>query len=95
MATSSALSFDGVNVKEYDVIADADADTGIVLTHNFGAVAFVSLVGLDPAARLSQWVVTDNDPNAITLEKTTAVGSGVASAQLRVLAMVPNAKELG
>lgn len=83
-----------------DVIATADADTTATITHNFGLSA-AELASGDPRViltplisqaltALSAWAVTAIATNSITLTKLTSVGSGNASAQLRVSVQRPH-----
>ena len=82
-----------INSQAFSVIASADGDTDVVITHNWGLTAaqiallqpWPRLFGLQGAAAsfaLSNWTVKAWAANTITLTKTTAGGSGNAAAQL-------------
>lgn len=64
--------------------ADADATTGAIAHGLPAAPDLIELRPIDPAARISLWVVTAVDATNITLGKATTAGSGAAGAQLRV-----------
>lgn len=95
MAISSVETFDGVNVKSYDVIATLDADVQIVIAHELGETPFVQFTPRDIASRAAAWIMIGLDENTVTVAKSTAAGSGGPVASLEVVLTVPNAKELG
>jgi hypothetical protein len=78
-----------------NIIATADGDTDVVITHNM-ALAAADLAAGRPivtlmpgqaeaaASRLSAWVITNIAANTVTVTKTAAGGSGAAGIQLRV-----------
>lgn len=74
-----------------DVIADNNADTDAVITHNIGLsaaelVAGFPIVALEPmiaAAQASLWYVSAKAANTVTVTKAAGVG-GDPAAQLRV-----------
>ena len=74
-----------------DIIADADAASPNI-PHGLGAVPVV--VALCPllqvAAGLSLWALTTVDAVNLVATKSVAVGSGVAGAQVRVIALLPH-----
>lgn len=80
------------NSVKADIIATADADTTLVITHNLGfsateltnGVCEVLIEGILANANLSAWCTTTKAANATTVAKTTAVGSGNAAAQATV-----------
>lgn len=79
------------------VIATADADTTITITHNWGLTAAelaagqpdVSIALLTAAGVLSAPTVTTYGTNTVVLTKSTAVGSGAAPAQIQVVLTRP------
>ena len=76
-----------------DIIADADADAASPnIPHGLGAAPVV--VALCPllqvAAGLSLWALTTVDAVNLVATKSVAVGSGVAGAQVRVIALLPH-----
>lgn len=74
-----------------EVEATADADTTAVIPHTLAAVPEeVMITPLVAAARLSDWIVTGIDNVNVTLTKTTAVGSGAAGVQVRMVARRAN-----
>lgn len=83
------------------VIATADGDTDVVITHNLGLSAAELALGrpdviLNPgfaepaAARVSGWVVTALAANTVTVTKGTGGGSGAAGIQLHVTILRPH-----
>lgn len=75
----------GQNIEVFDIIADADGDTVVNVSHTLGEIPqVVTLTPVIAAARLSEWIVTDKDSSNVELTKTTAAGSGSASVQLQV-----------
>lgn len=67
------------------VIATADADTTATITHGLGgAPDEVILTPIIAAGQTSLWVAAAPGATTVVLTKGTAVGSGSASAQLRV-----------
>jgi len=96
MATSFEQTFQGVFTNSWDVTATADADTVLAIPHGLQQVPFVFITPSDQAvAELSAWAVTSVDDTNINLEKSVAVGSGNASAQLRVQAIAQQARMIG
>ena len=68
------------------VIATADSDTTATLTHTLGAAPDeVTITPLIAAGHTSLWTLTTLGATTVTLTKGTAVGSGNASAQIRVV----------
>jgi hypothetical protein len=88
--TAPAAVAGGSLARTFTVTATADADTTTgAIAHGLPAAPdLIELRGIDPAARISGWVVTAVDATNITLGKGTGVGSGAAPAQLRVTAVV-------
>lgn len=84
--TASTALTSGSLFRTFTVTSTADADTTTAaIAHGLGVIPdLVELRGIDPAARISGWVVTTLDATNITLGKGTGVGSGAAPAQLRV-----------
>lgn len=82
----------GVDKRIVDVEATADADTTATIPHGLGAApleAFVTELQQAQAA-LSAWAATTIDATNVVLTKSTAVGSGVAGAQIRVVINRPH-----
>lgn len=92
MSTSATLVYQGVQTYVADVIATADGDTSIILTHGLGvAPADVQLTALSAAGALSTWAWTaTTSTTTITLTKSTATGSGAAPVQLRAIVRAPH-----
>ena len=92
MAMSSAAVTAGTNLKTWNVIASADADTGtLVIAHGFGAApAIVTLTNLLGAGVTSQWSAAVDATNITLTKNSTGAGSGNAGAQLRVAALLPH-----
>jgi len=89
MATSKTdVKVTGSFSRTWDVIATADADTTITITHGLTGItdanANVVLTPLTAAGTLSTWQRTSVSAADLVLTKSTAVGSGAAPAQLRV-----------
>ncbi len=96
MALSFTTPFDGLNVKVFEVISTADADAVLVIPHGLQRAPFVSIAAMQQAVgELSAWAVTAISATDITIEKSVAVGSGDAAAQLRVNAFAEQARQLG
>ncbi len=95
----TALQASNANAVVADVVATADADTTAVVTHNFGLTAAQLANGfplVNEVPTLSQaltamsgWVNSANAANTSTFTKLASVGSGNASAQLRVTIQRP------
>lgn len=82
-----------VNVCNATVVATADADTTATIQHNMGLTAAQLAAGfpvveltilLQVVAKKADWTVSARTADTVVLTKTAAVGSGSASAQLRV-----------
>ena len=88
MAVTTAEVGTGVDTRIFDVTATADADTTATIAHGMAAAPeIVILSGLTTGAagfRLSGWCFAVDATN-VTLTKSTAVGSGVAGAQVRCI----------
>ncbi len=96
----SALAFGAVsttNIRRtadefvFTVIATADADTVTAsIPHGMGVIPEVDILNiLQAPAGLSEWAVTTQDVTNLVLTKSTAVGSGDAAAQVRVVVRRP------
>ena len=88
MAVSTSVNRRTNDVLEIDVIATADGDTTTGnVAHLLGGLRPVGwLVNLlQVAAGLSLWAMTTLDATNIALTKSTAGGSGVATAQVRAI----------
>jgi hypothetical protein len=91
MALTVSVVEQGETLYVGTVAATADADATIDVPHGLGAAPLdVSILPLQAAARISNWVVTAIGAVNITLAKTTDVGSGAAGPQLRVTAKLPH-----
>lgn len=89
MATSKTdVKITGSFSRTWDVTATADADTTITFAHGLSGVtsanANLSLTALTAAGALATWQRGTVDATNVTLNKSTAVGSGAAPVQLRV-----------
>lgn len=75
-----------------DVKATADADTTATCPHGLGVVPQEVIITplLQASAGLSLWAVTTIDATNVVLTKSTAVGSGNAANQVRVIAKKPH-----
>lgn len=82
----------GVTLHISDVIATADADTTATVPHGLAAAPSVVILTplLQAPAGLSLWAATTINATNVICTKSTAVGSGNAGAQLRVIAMLPH-----
>lgn len=92
MAVTVTPVLAGIQLHISDVEATADADTTATVPHGLPSTPTVVLITpLQQAeAGLSLWAATTIDGTNVVATKSTAVGSGVAGAQLRVHAMVPH-----
>lgn len=93
MAISAAAAYAGQTTKTWNVTATADADSGAFnIAHGFGsAPQVVNITPLLAAGNTSAWFVSAIDATNITLTKgSTGAGSGNASPQLRVSAILPH-----
>lgn len=93
MAFTVTPVFAGVTLFIADIIADADADADSPnIPHGLGAVPLDVTITplLQVAAGLSLWALTTVDATNLVVTKSVAVGSGVAGAQLRVIARTPH-----
>ena len=100
MAVSALLVFGGKEIQQWEVTATLDADTIININHQLQVPAgdglFVFITSMQQAVgELSAWAVLAANDTDIQLEKSVAVGSGNAAAQLRVWAVVQQARRLG
>lgn len=81
----------GSDFKTWDIIASADADTTATIAHGMAeAPRDVTIRPLLDAAHESRWFVSTADTTNVVLTKGTAVGSGNASAQIRVQVRRPH-----
>lgn len=92
--------FEGVEVGQWEVTATADADAIVNIVHGLqvplGDGLFVFITHMQQAVgELSAWAVITGNDTDIQLEKSVAVGSGDAAPQLRVWAIVQQARRLG
>lgn len=86
MAVNITTVFEGLYSKIVDVEATLDADTTATIPHGLGvAPVEVIITGLNLDAQLSLWTTTTIDAVNVVLTKTTAVGSGGAGNQVRVI----------
>ena len=84
------------------VAASADADTAIVITHNWNLSAAelaalqpdIVLTPLTAAGVLSAPTITTRAANSVTITKSTATGSGAAPIQLEVTLNRPASQTL-
>jgi len=81
------------------VVATADADTTATIQHNMGlsvaqlAQGFPNVemtILLQVVAKKADWTISSRTADTVVLTKTAAVGSGSASAQLRVSVARPH-----
>ena len=77
----------GENIKVFDIISDADADTTTGnIAHGLGEIPqSVVITPVLAVARLSEWIATTIDATNVVLSKTTATGSGDAAVQVRLV----------
>ena len=92
MAVNVTTVLAGVTMHVADVEATADGDTTATIPHSLAAAPeVVILTGLQPEAEtLSDWVATTIDGSDVVLTKQTDAGSGVAGAQVRMIALLPH-----
>ncbi len=88
MAVTTTLDFQTNDVKEWTIIATADADTVTAsIAHGFpqGGKPLPSVINiLQVPAALSLWAVTTLDQTNWIATKATTAGSGNAGAQVRI-----------
>lgn len=86
--SATGVKTTGTFSKSWTVIATADGDTTVTITHGLSGItnenAHVSLEAMTAAGTLSAWQFTSVSATELVLTKSTAVGSGAAPAQLRV-----------
>jgi len=90
-----------VNMVSASVVASADGDTALSVTHNLGNNTASLALGdpwviLEPLLSLAltalpMWTVTTKTAIVVTLTKLASTGSGSATPQLRVRVLRPNA----
>lgn len=91
MAITSSTQLATGNQFISHVTATADADTSLAIPHGLGAAPLeVTLTGLLAEARLSAWIVSGIDATNVTILKDTAVGSGAAGQQLKLIVKRPH-----
>jgi len=84
MAISTFYIKQNLHERIFDVTATADTDTASVINHGFGkSPRKVSLTPLSASGIISEWRIALGVQD-VTLTKSTAAGSGSATAQLRV-----------
>lgn len=88
MAFANTVVRESAEVAVLDVAATADADVGPHnVPHGLASIPLdVSIVPLQVEAYTSAWIVSGITATNIALTKANAVGSGVAGAQIRVVA---------
>jgi len=78
------------------IIATADSDTTVTLTHNWGlsaaqqAMLWPSVNPLTGPGQLSLWYASSVTANTVVMTKSTASGSGAVAAQAQVQLDKPN-----
>lgn len=88
MAVSITTVVNQPAMKVFDVAASADTDVAAVIPHGFSiAPAFVWLVPILDEFYTSRWFHLSTTVTAINLTKANAVNSGIAGAQVRVIAL--------
>jgi hypothetical protein len=91
MAVTITNVLAGTTKKVADVEATADADTTATIPHGLGAApAEVSITPLKAEFYTSVWRVSTIDATNVVVTKGTAMGSGVAGNQMRVIASLPH-----
>ena len=92
MAVNLTTVLAGTTMSIVDVEATADADDTATIPHGLGAAPLVViLTGLQPEAEtLSDWVASTINGTNVILTKQTDANSGVAGAQVRMIAMLPH-----
>lgn len=83
----------GTNMFVADIVASADADTAATVPHGLGAAP--ALYGQTPTLSLGltalpAWTQQAPDATNLNLTKLASTGSGSATKQLRVWAMLPH-----
>jgi hypothetical protein len=94
MAMSSSEVGTGTYLKQFDIVASLDADSGALnIPHGMGTTpALISAIPLIPAgaAALSNWTFSVGATNIVATKNGTGAGSGSGSAQIRVTVMLPH-----
>ena len=86
MAVNITTVHAGRNQHVVDIEATADGDLVAVITHLLGTTPLdITITGLNTDAQLSLWVATTINSSVVVVTKTTAVGSGGAGNQVRVI----------
>lgn len=74
-----------VRIKQATVIAASDANTTATIAHGLGvAPDMVNITTLSNKGVLSRWFHASSNTTSVVLTKSTATGSGGATAQIRV-----------
>lgn len=87
MATTATAvaSFDGVNLKAWDLVATADSDTTFTITHGLGFTPDEFwLSPFNTVCYVGQYAITTVNSTQVVVTKNTAVGSGSGVAACRI-----------
>ena len=89
---TAAVVFQGANLEIYDITATADGDQSENLPHGLPVTPLMVTITplLQAPAEASEWAVTRIVADDIELTKSTAVGSGDANPQVRLIVAVPH-----
>jgi hypothetical protein len=97
MAVTSALAFDGINVRAWDITASADGDGSGLIDHGFpDSPILLIFVPLTAAGYAGQWRRNPLSlPTQINVVKSPGSGTGSIVPQVRLWAFQIGARVIG
>lgn len=84
MTAAAVASFDGANLRAYDITATLDADTTVTIDHDLGFVPTeVMMAPLQASCYIGLFRVSNTTSTQFVITKGTAAGSGAVGPAVR------------